>query len=248
MTDSAEVKTSPEEGLWARFPGMRSGRWWSRNTALFLILAAIGSALTTYIVMTRSESPFGPDPEVVIGLALVNAVLLFALIAVVANRAFRLWLALKHGSVGSRLQTRIVVIFSLVTMVPTTTVAVFAALFLNAGIEAWFSEKINTGLEESVVVAEAYLKEHRDIIKADVRGMANDLDRALFEGMSSPGSFNRIVSGQAAARSLTEAMVVHKGHVIARTNLTFSLAFELLPPEALEIAEEGRIVVIADDD
>lgn len=221
---------------------------WPRHLALMLILASIASALTTYIVMTRSESPFGPKPEIVIALASINLVLLLALVAVVAHRAFRLWLALRQGSVGSRLQTRIVVMFSLITMVPTVIVAVFSALFLNAGIEAWFSDKVNTGLEESVAVAEAYLNEHRNIIKADARAMATDLDRALYEGITSQAAFNRIVSSQAVLRSLTEAAVTQHGQVLARTNLTFSLAFERLPAEAMEIAENGQIVVIADDD
>lgn len=228
--------------------GLLAGLKETRNLALVLIFAAIASAITTYVVMTRSQSLIGPDPEVVLGLALVNLVLLLALIAVVARGAFTLWLALKRGSVGSRLQTRIVVIFSIITMVPTVTVATFSALFLNASIEAWFSDKINTGLEESVAVAEAYLEEHKDIIRADARAMASDLDRALYEGLSSQKSFNQFISSQAMLRSLTEAAIIQNGQILARTNLTFSLAFEQLPPEAYEVAKTGQMVVIADDD
>jgi two-component system, NtrC family, nitrogen regulation sensor histidine kinase NtrY len=221
---------------------------WTRNAALMLIIAAIVSALTTYIVMTRSENPFGPDPETVIALGLVNVVLLLALIVVVAHRAFRLWAELRRGSVGSRLQTRMVMIFSLITMIPTVTVAGFAAFFLNAGIEAWFSEKVNTGLEESVVVAEAYLKEHRDIIKSDVRAMVSEVDRNFYEGATSPNALNRVLSNQAGLRSLAEAAIVQRGQMLARTSLTFAFTFDPLPPQAVDSAEDGEIVVIADDD
>lgn len=220
----------------------------ARNLALMLILAAIVSAFTSYVVMTRSENPFGPDPETIITLALVNLFLLLALIAVVAHRAYRLWLELRRGSVGSRLQTRIVFMFSVITMVPTVMVAGFSAFFLNAGIEAWFSERVNTGLEESVVVAEAYLKEHRDIIKADVRAMVSDIDREFYEGTNSPGSLNRLLTGQANLRGLAEAAIIQRGQMLAHTSLTFALSFERMPPQAVETAEEGNIVVIADDD
>lgn len=239
-----DVTTPP---LWAGLAVFGRRFSWTRNIALVLILAAIVSAFTTYIVMTRSENPFGPDPETVLALGLINVVLLVALIVVVAHRAFRLWLELKRGSVGSRLQTRMVLMFSLITMVPTITVAGFAAFFLNAGIEAWFSEKVNTGLEESVVVAEAYLKEHRDIIKSDVRVMASDVDRSFYEGANTPGALSRVLSAQASSRGLAEAAIVQRGQMIARTSLTFSLTFENLPAQALESARNGEIVVIADD-
>lgn len=244
----SETETAAPISLGERFMRWLHGFRDTRNLALMLIIASIISAMTTYVVMTRSGSLIGPNPELVLGLALVNLILLLGLVAVVAHRAFTLWLALKRGSVGSRLQTRIVVIFSLITMVPTVTVAIFSALFLNASIEAWFSDKINTGLEESVAVAGAYLEEHKDIIRADARAMAADLDRELYEGLSSPKKFNQFISSQAALRSLTEAAIIQNGRVLARTDLTFSLAFERLPAEAYEIASTGQMVVIADDD
>jgi two-component system, NtrC family, nitrogen regulation sensor histidine kinase NtrY len=220
----------------------------SRNLALILMLAVLASAFTTYVVMTGNENPMGPSPKVVAALGIVNLSLLLALVAVVAQRASKLWLELRSGSVGSRLQTRIVIMFGLVTMIPTILVACFSAYFINTGIQAWFSEKVNTGLEESVVVAEAYLKEHRDIIKADVRAMVADIDREFYEGANTPNALSRQLSGQARLRGLTEAAILQHGQMIAHTSLTFALTFERMPPQAVESAEQGDIVVIADDD
>jgi two-component system nitrogen regulation sensor histidine kinase NtrY len=241
------IETGVTESLvkkkWADFRALIG-----RNIALILTIAAIASALITYVVMTRSENLFGPSPEAIIGLALVNFGLLLSLITVVSQRAYRLWLELRSGSVGSRLQTRIVVMFSFVTMVPTVMVAVFSAFFLNMQIEAWFSERVNTGLEESVVVAEAYLKEHRDIIKADVRAMVADIDREFYEGSTSQNALTRLLTGQAALRGLAEAAILQRGQMLAHTSLTFALSFERMPPQAVEGVEQGNTVVIADDD
>ena len=258
MSDTAEITTESQlpaaveiptsAGIWKMLGPLGKPLRWTRNLAVILVLAAMASAFTTYAVMTNTDSPFGPDPRVVMMLAVVNLILLLSLVAVVAHRAYKLWLALKRGSVGSRLQTRIVLIFSLITMIPTSTVAIFSALFLNAGIEAWFSERVNTGLEESVAVAEAYLSEHRNLIRADARAMANDIDRALYEGLKKPSALNQIVSGQAALRSLTEAVILQRGQVLAQTSLSFSLAFEGLPAQTMEMADSGQMVVIADDD
>lgn len=221
---------------------------WTRNLAVILIIAAVISAMGTYVLMTRSDSTFGPNPEMLLVLGIINIVLLLALIVVVVQRALKLWWGLKQGSVGSRLQTRIVRTFCLVTIIPTVTVAVFAAFYLNAGIKAWFSEKVNTGLEESVAVAEAYLNEHRAIIQADVHAIASDVERAIYEGYSNPNSLQILLSQQVNLRSLNEAAIIQRGNVLARTALTFSLAFEQLPAQTEEFARNGQTVVVADDD
>lgn len=232
-----------------RKPWYRRIRW-TRNIAFVLVAAALASSFTTYTVITRSDAPFGSDSITMIGLAIVNLGLLLSLIAVVAQRAYRLWLELRKGSVGSRLQTRIVVMFSLITMVPTLTVAIFAALFMHAGIQSWFSERVNIGLEESVAVAEAYLNEHRKSINTDVRAIAADIEREIFRngGSINSGNLSALLSSQANLRGLAEAAILQRGNIVARTSLTFSLSLERLPASAMQIAENGQVMVIADDD
>jgi two-component system, NtrC family, nitrogen regulation sensor histidine kinase NtrY len=161
--------------------------------------------------------------------------------------AVRLWASFRDGSVGSRLQTRIVAMFTMITIVPTVVVSVFSAWFFNFGIQSWFDERVSTALEESVVVAQAYLNEHRDIIRGDAIAMAGDLDREIRAGLLSPQRFNSIVTAQAALRSLTEAIVIQHGHVLAQTQLTFSLAFERLSTDALERADHGEVVILLED-
>ena len=56
-------------------------------------------------------------------------------------------------------------------------VAVFSVFFLSNGLEAWFSERIRSSLDNSLAVAEAYLAEHKEIIRADALAMAADLNR-----------------------------------------------------------------------
>src|SRR4051812_10872891 len=168
----------------------------TRALAIALAGAALFSAIATYVAITRSESPFGPDPHTVLALVLINLVLLLALGAVVARRGARLWAELRQGSVGSRLQTRIVAMFSLITIIPTVIVAVFSALFFNYGIQSWFDTRVRTALEESVAVAESYLEEHKETIRLDALAMANDLNHALHETLINPAAFNQLVSNQ----------------------------------------------------
>ena len=140
--------------------------------ALLTTVAATLAGVATYIVLSGSLS-FGADAELVLGLLYLDVILLLLLGAVVARRLVQLILARWEGSAGSRLHARLVGLFSLVAIAPAIVVAVFAVVFLHYGLEAWFSERIRGALDNSLNVAEAYLEEHREVIRADALAMAS---------------------------------------------------------------------------
>ncbi len=109
------------------------------------------------------------------GLVLANLVLLLVLGAALAVRLTRVWVERRRGSAGSRLHVRLVLLFSVVAVTPTIVVGVLATAFFNLGIQAWFNDRVRTALEESVQASQGYLEEHRDTIRADALGMANDI-------------------------------------------------------------------------
>lgn len=230
------------------FSGARQARV-ARILAIVLTLASIFSAIATYITITHSSDPMGPRPDEVIGLVLIDLVLLLALAGIITWRLINLWLARKRGSVGSRMQTRILIMFSMVSIVPTIIVAVFSVLFFNYGIQSWFDKRVDTALSESVAVAEGYLAEHKENIRADVLAMANDLNSQAPNLVKDPSRFRQMVITQAALRSLTEAIVFRRSEILAKTELTFSLAFEMekLPVDVMERADEGEVVVLTND-
>src|ERR671935_1670930 len=161
---------------------MRRVRLWAgrialgRKIAFALAIPALGSGVATYLALT-GVPPFGPHPSAVLSLLNLDLVLLLALAAIVAKRLIEVWAERRRGLAGSRLQIRLVVLFSLIAVTPTIIVAVFSYLFFSFGIESWFSDKVRTAISESLAVAEAYLHEHQQAIRADVLAMANDLNR-----------------------------------------------------------------------
>ncbi len=227
--------------VWARDVGL------GRKLAVALLIAAIVSGVATYIVLTGS-SPFGPDPRVVFSLLLVDLVLGLLLGAVVSFRLVRLWLERRRGEAGSRLHTRLVFMFSFVAVAPAIVVAVFSFLFFDLGVQAWFSDPVRRAVSESLVVAKAYTKEHRQLIRADALAMAVDLNREAPSLIRNPARFRQIVAAQTALRGLSEAIVFERGgRVLARSELAFSMAFELAPDDAMEQAESGEVAIVNDD-
>jgi two-component system nitrogen regulation sensor histidine kinase NtrY len=219
-----------------------------RKLAVALALAAIASGIATYIVLTGS-SPFGPDPSAVLILLLVDLVLGLLLGAVVATRLVQLWLERRRGAVGSRLHTRVVLLFSFMAVAPAIVVATFSVLFYDLGVQAWFSDRVRTAVLESLAVAKAYTEEHRQLIRADALAMAADLNREAPILYGSPARFRQVVAAQAELRDLSEAIVFERGgRVLARTSLAFTMSFELAPEWALDQASSGDVVIINDSD
>jgi two-component system nitrogen regulation sensor histidine kinase NtrY len=227
---------------------------WARRVRLSgklvigLAVACALSGLGTYLAWS-GVTPHGPDPRFVLVLLVVDLILLLALGAVIARQLVRLWVERRSGSAGSRLHLRFVALFSLVAVAPAIITAVFSAAFFHLGIQSWFADSVRTVVSESLAVAEAYVAEHRETIRADILAMANDLSREAPQFARNQALFNRVLQTQAALRSLSEATVFDStGRILARTVLSLSAAFETVPLDAVSRANDGEVVVFADED
>ncbi len=173
-----------------------------------LVLASVALLLgiATFVVLAGG-APLGVRPTSAIALVLANFAVLLLLGAVLAGRLTRVWVERRRGSAGSRLHVRLVLLFSVVAVTPAIVVAVFATVFFDLGIQAWFNDRVRTALQESLQVSRGYLDEHRNNIRADALGMANDLARAGRLLADDPNAFAEVLATQTALRGLTEAVI-----------------------------------------
>jgi two-component system nitrogen regulation sensor histidine kinase NtrY len=215
-----------------------------RKLALVLTVLAVISGITTY-VMISTAPPSGRSVQTVVLLLNIDLILLLLLGVVVARRLVKLVLQRRQGLAGSKLHGRLVALFAVIAVLPAIVVSVFSVLFLSSGLETWFGDRIRTALDNSLNVAEAYLEEHKENIRADALAMAADLNREGPLLIGDPELLQQFVAGQAAVRNLTEAIVFDRlGNVLARTGLSFGLEAEYLPPETLARAEAGEVVTV----
>lgn len=219
-----------------------------RKAAIALTVTAVVLSFVTYAALS-GWGAVRTDVRTILILLNIDLVLFLALGAVVARRLVQLWMERRRGAVGSRLHTRLVVLFSLIAVTPTIIISVSSALFFSLGVQAWFSDRVRTALSESHAVAQAYLKEHQQTIRGDILAMARDIGRAAPIIAEDPVRFQRLVSTQAALRSLSEATVLHSsGQIVTRwSNLGFVLFDEKPPSWALERAREGEPILLTSD-
>jgi two-component system nitrogen regulation sensor histidine kinase NtrY len=216
----------------------------NRKLAFALAAAAVISGIATFATMTGRASG-ATDIKTILNLIYVNGILLLLLGLVVARRLVTVWLERRQGKAGSGLHVKLVMLFSLVAVTPAVLVAVFSALFINYGLQVWFSERISTAINQSLTVSHAYLEEHRKNISADAVAIANDVNfNASVVGTDSR-QIGQILSHHAGLRSLSEALVIdNAGHVFARSEFSFSVKIADIPADAFEKAGHGEIAVL----
>jgi two-component system nitrogen regulation sensor histidine kinase NtrY len=228
-----------------------------------IVLAAMVSGFATYTAIVYHPGSSAPDPYAALGLILIDLILLLALAVTLSRRLVSLWFARRRGARGSRLQGRIVLMFSLLATVPTIIVAIFSTLFFNIGIQSWFNDRVSMALEESVLVAEAYLNEHQEVLRNDVLAMKHDIEYQAYRFHNDAAALQQFASSQLALRSLTEATVfVRHPHttpsapgtandepaeLLAQTEHSFSTLIRSLPEEIFERANAGEVAILSFD-
>lgn len=219
-------------------------RGWRKRAAFILVLAAIASGFATYAALTETP-PFGDDSRIVIWLLNIDLIILLLLVSLIARRIVALWSGRKRGLAGSRLHVRLVYIFSMLAAAPVIIMTVFSAFFFHFGVQTWFSQRVQTAIGESQAVAQSYLEEHKQVIRADTLAMASDLDRQADILILNGNAFDTVMDTQSMLRNLSEAIVFSgSGRVIARSGLTFALEFEAVPQYAMRQAGDSGDVVL----
>lgn len=163
MASTTVVKTSGSGGL--------SGAAW---LAIGMALLALASGFYLYLTL-KGLKPADAPPAGLIALGIFNLTMVLCLGTLVAWRLVRLWAERRSGRAGARLHARLVVTFSLVAIVPTIMMAVFAAVTLNLGVESWFSSRVKTALSGALNVAQAYVVDHERNIFTDAAQIADGI-------------------------------------------------------------------------
>jgi two-component system nitrogen regulation sensor histidine kinase NtrY len=219
-----------------------------RKTAIALAVAASASAIVTYAALS-GRPLFGSSRPEIDKLFLLLLILVLPLSAIVIWRLVQVWAERRRGLAGSRLHVRLVILVSLVAVIPTIFVAVPSYLLFKYGEQAWFSDPVRRAVADSLKVAERYLQEHQQTIRADIVSMASDLNRDAALLTVNPRRLDQIVQAQAALRSLSEAIVFDTNQrLLARSSFSLALQLEPVPEWAIQQANAGDVAIMESGD
>ncbi|MFT6445718.1 MAG: two-component system nitrogen regulation sensor histidine kinase NtrY, partial [Sulfitobacter pontiacus] len=221
-----------------------------RNLAtLGLVVLGPVLALVTYLVLGPLEQG-GNTPSLRI-ILLIDLVYILLVAALVLSEVARLVAARRAKSAGSRLHLRLTGVFALMALIPTVSVAIFAGLTINVGLEGWFSDRVRSVVGNSLAAAEAYENEQSDDLREDAIALARAIDQARTQGVDVPDT-QLLADGQRLIqRGLREAyMIDGTGQIRARGDRSYLFDFEEPTPEQIREAQEldGAPLVIEDWD
>jgi two-component system, NtrC family, nitrogen regulation sensor histidine kinase NtrY len=92
----------------------------------------------------------------------INLILLVLLIFLVIRNLVKLLFERKRRVMGTRLRTKLVAAFVLLSLVPTVLLFITAVIFITRSVENWFNVQVESSLQGSLEVAQAY---YRDLAK-----------------------------------------------------------------------------------
>jgi len=221
----------------------------SRLIGACAVGVALLSATATFLVLA-GLTPIAPVHEVVVELLLGNAVTGLLLLGIIGREVWKVVQARRRGRAGSRLHVQIVGLFAVIAAVPTVLVSVVASTTLDRGLDRFFSTRTRAMIEQSLIVANAYVSEHAEAIRGDLLAMAYDLGRAKPVFDQDRDQFQKIISAQAAGRNLSAALLIKPdGSTVDRAGVTVDKKVVLPTADLLaEVNEtEPRVALIPED-
>jgi two-component system nitrogen regulation sensor histidine kinase NtrY len=190
-----------------------------RFVAPFAVGFALLSACLTFVVLT-GLTPIEPTRQVVVSFLLINAATILLLVGIIVREVWQLVQARRRGRAAARLHVQIVSLFSVIAVLPAVLVSIVANVTIDRGLDRLFSGTTKAAIENSLIVASAYLNENAQLIRGDILGMANDIANArpLFD--QDRRSFRDVLTASAAARNLPGTMLLDKEANVLETAQT----------------------------
>src|SRR6266480_1884186 len=209
--------------------------------APFAVGLALLSTLLTFVVLT-GLTRIEPTPAVVNSFLLINGATILVLVGIIVREVWQVVQARRRGRAASRLHVQIVGLFSVIAVLPAVVVAIVANVTIDRGLDRLFSGPMREVIQNSLIVAHAYVQEHAQLIRGDILGMANDITHArpLFD--QDRGTFRELLTSSAASRNLPGAMLIDKDRNILETAQTGiqQQTFTTPPPDFLSNVDENE--------
>ncbi|MGW8390514.1 ATP-binding protein [Pseudoduganella sp. HUAS MS19] len=156
---------------------------------LFVVAGAICSILLFLLASASDNSGFF---DRYYGWLLgLNASVAVALVLLVGVSLFRLYSRYKSGKFGSRLMTRLVVLFAAIGVLPGLVIFLVSVQFVSHSIDSWFNVRVEEALDAGLDLGRSALDESLAELEAQARGTVRQLAEDPFH--AAPATLARFV-------------------------------------------------------
>lgn len=135
--------------------------------------------LSFLIVKSLSEDDAG---QLQFWITLIGSIGICILVFFLITNCYLLYRQYKRNEIGSRLTSKLVLIFLFLTVVPFSLIYFFAIQFLNKGVDSWFDVRVEQTVKDSILLSKTALEGIKEDITKDVEGYAKNLSQNLDAG------------------------------------------------------------------
>ncbi|MFZ4529180.1 MAG: ATP-binding protein [Undibacterium curvum] len=172
-----------------------------------------------------------------------NAVVALALLALIVALLWRLFSRFRSREFGSRLMTRLVLLFALVGILPGSVIYMVSVTFVSRSIESWFDVKVESALDSGKNLGLSAM----DFLLADLQSKARDMASELSTPSETPLSIH--LSRLRERAQVQEVTIVNsRGRVVtSATQNVASLVPELPTADMIRQARNSRMYAAIDE-
>ncbi len=179
-------------------------------------------------------------------LLIANAVVAFGLLAMVMTLSWQLIRRYRKREFGSRIMTRLVVLFALAGILPGSLIYIVSVQFVTRSIDSWFIVKLDPLLNSGVDLGHTALDYTLKDLEAKARSMVNQLSDVSENPYSStlPIKLSRLLEQM----QIEEATIISgRGRVIATANKNPAILVPELPNASIiqTVRIEGKYAKIS---
>ncbi len=125
--------------------------------AISVLLILVLTRVEVHLSRISSDVPMGSN-ILIFGIINIIILLIILLIYLVFRNVAKLLMERRSKAIGANLQTKLVIAFMGLSLVPTMLLFVVSATYVNQSIRNWFNTRIENSLAESLEVAQTYYK------------------------------------------------------------------------------------------
>ena len=129
-------------------------RLFSGNTPIAIVVVLLLTSLYLMSIATHNSLLFGKLYSVLLG---TNLLATFLLVGLIGKSVWHLIQQYRQGKTGSRLTTRLVIMFVILSTTPVSVVYYFSLDFLQRGIDSWFDVRVENALTDALELSKTSL-------------------------------------------------------------------------------------------
>ncbi|MBV7379578.1 sensor histidine kinase NtrY-like [Maritimibacter dapengensis] len=244
------AQSAKRKWTWDRLARIRRLRRVQSIATISVVILGPVLAVATYLILGPMDQ--GAASNALRLILLADFVYVLAVASLVLTSLLRMVAARRAKSAGSKLHLRLTRAFSVIALIPTVLVAIFAVLTVNVGLEGWFSDRVSRVVGNSLEAAQAYEEEHRQGLITDAGALAAylNLSKQANAFLTEAQLRQALSQGQTQIqRGLREAFVIDgDAEIRVRGDRSYLFDYEPPAPEDIERALDGDTVVIEDWD